>query len=292
MHKNIAILFFIAFALSGCGKLESDPVSGLPGGFMIIGHRGASAYAPEHTIASYELAHLLGADYLEIDLQMTKDGHLIAMHDKMVDRTTNGTGAAGSYSLEEIKRLDAGSWFNRLYPEYARPEFENLKIPTLEEVFKQFGTSANYYIETKSPDEYPGMEDRLIELARKYGVIRTEEGKNPGLILQSFSSKSLKRIHELEPEIPLIQLKKYKEQADLSEKEARMIRQYAAGIGPNFEMINQDYVKNAHDAGLAVHPYTIDSERDMKRALEIGADGAFTNYPNRLAELLGRKSTE
>ncbi|RDU37746.1 glycerophosphodiester phosphodiesterase [Neobacillus piezotolerans] len=292
MNKMIVMIVFMVLALSGCGNTDKAPVSGLPGGFMIIGHRGASAYAPEHTIASYELAHLLGADYLEIDLQMTKDGHLIAMHDKTVDRTTSGTGPAGSFTLEEIKRLDVGSFFNRLHPENARPEFENVRVPTLEEIFKHFGTSANYYIETKSPDEYPGMEDKLIELARKYSVIRNEDGKYPGLILQSFSSKSLKRIHELDPEIPLIQLKKYKEQASLSEKEARMIGRYAAGIGPNFEMISEDYVKKAHEAGLAVHPYTIDSEQEMKKALEFGVDGAFTNYPNRLAVLLGRKSEE
>ncbi|WP_409272047.1 glycerophosphodiester phosphodiesterase [Neobacillus sp. SCS-31] len=292
MYKNLVIILFIVLTISGCGYTETAPASALPGGFMIIGHRGASAYAPEHTIPSYELAHLLGADYLEIDLQMTNDGHLIAMHDKTVDRTTDGTGAANSFSLEEIKHLDAGSWFNRLHPEYARPEFGNVRIPTLEEIFKHFGTSANYYIETKSPDEYPGMEEKLIELARKYGVFRTEEGKHPGLIVQSFSSKSLIRIHELEPGIPLIQLKKYKGHASLTEKEARMIRQYAAGIGPNFEKIDPDYVQTAHEAGLAVHPYTIDSEQDMKEALEIGVDGAFTNYPNRLAELLGRKSAE
>ncbi|WP_059172145.1 glycerophosphodiester phosphodiesterase [Bacillus sp. FJAT-27445] len=290
MYKNISIILFILYTLAGCGSTDTDPASALQGGFIIIGHRGASAYAPEHTIASYELAHLLGADYLEIDLQMTKDGHLIAMHDKTVDRTTDGTGDVGFYPLEEIKLLDAGSWFNRLHPEYARPAFENLRVPTLEEIFSHFGTSVNYYIETKSPDEYPGMEDKLIELARKYSINLTGEGKNPGLILQSFSSESLKRIHELEPEIPLIQLKKYKEHASLTGKEAGIIKQYAAGIGPNFEKIDQNYVNKAHEAGLAVHPYTIDSEQDMKKALEIRVDGAFTNYPNRLAELLGRKT--
>lgn len=81
--------------------------------FLIIGHRGASGYAPEHTIEAYQLAAEMGADYLEIDLQQTKDGELVAMHDETVDRTTNGKGLVKSYSLKELQQLDAGSWFRK-----------------------------------------------------------------------------------------------------------------------------------------------------------------------------------
>jgi len=81
-----------------------------------VAHRGASGYAPEHTLLSYELGESMKGDYIEIDLQMTKDGELIAMHDETLDRTTNGTGLVKDYTLEEIKQLDAGSWFNEKYP--------------------------------------------------------------------------------------------------------------------------------------------------------------------------------
>ena len=123
-----------------------------------VSHRGASGYAPEHTITSYQMGEKMHGDYIEIDLQMTKDGQLIAMHDEKVDRTTDGTGSVKDYTLEQIKQLDAGSWFNEKYPEYAEPEYEGLQVPTLEEVFQKFGKNASYYIETKSPNIYPGME--------------------------------------------------------------------------------------------------------------------------------------
>ena len=127
-----------------------------------VSHRGASGYAPEHTITSYQMGDKMHGDYIEVDLQMTKDGKLIAMHDETVDRTTDGTGLVKDYTLEQIKQLDAGSWFNEKYPQYANSEYAGLKVPTLEEVFQKFGKNENYYIETKSPEVYPGMEKELL----------------------------------------------------------------------------------------------------------------------------------
>ncbi|PGM95027.1 glycerophosphodiester phosphodiesterase, partial [Bacillus cereus] len=129
-----------------------------------IAHRGASAYAPEHTIAAYKLGQQMNGDYIEIDLQMTKDGHLVAMHDETLNRTTNGTGLVKEHTLEEIKQLNAGSFFNEKYPNLAKKEFENAKVPTLKEIIETFGHNANYYIETKSPDEYLGMKEKLLEI--------------------------------------------------------------------------------------------------------------------------------
>ena len=114
-----------------------------------VSHRGASGYAPEHTITSYQMGEKMHGDYIEIDLQMTKDGQLIAMHDEKVDRTTDGTGSVKEYTLNEIKELDAGSWFNEKYPESAKGEYVGLQVPTLEEIFQKFGKNASYYIETK-----------------------------------------------------------------------------------------------------------------------------------------------
>ena len=137
---KIPILYCIIFILffSGCEARNITTTGEDYDNFLVIGHRGASAYAPEHTIVSYEMAHRLGADFIEIDLQMTKDNHLVALHDKTVDRTTNGEGQANSFLLDEIKTLDAGSWFNEKYPEFADPAYQNLSIPTFEEILKHF----------------------------------------------------------------------------------------------------------------------------------------------------------
>src|ERR671916_500502 len=109
-----------------------------------IGHRGASGYAPEHTFAAYDLALKLGADYIEQDLQMTKDGVLVVLHDDTLDRTATGparncTGLVIEKTLAQLKTCEVGRWFNRAYPLYARPEYAGMRIPTLEEVFQRYG---------------------------------------------------------------------------------------------------------------------------------------------------------
>ncbi|MGW8751302.1 glycerophosphodiester phosphodiesterase [Bacillus wiedmannii] len=244
-----------------------------------IAHRGASAYAPEHTIAAYKLGKHLKGDYIEIDLQMTKDGHLVAMHDETVNRTTNGTGLVKEHTLEEIKQLNTGSFFNEKHPPVAKKEFENANVPTLEEIIKTFGHNANYYIETKSPDEYPSMEEKLLEIIKHYGI-------NDKVIIQSFSEASLKKIHSLNVNIPLVQLLPYKKAAQLTELEMKKYKTYCIGLGMNYKYIDSAYVKRIKKHGLEVHPFTVDNETDMKKLILWGVDGMFTNYPDRLHSLL------
>ncbi|MCC2377717.1 glycerophosphodiester phosphodiesterase [Bacillus wiedmannii] len=244
-----------------------------------IAHRGASAYAPEHTIAAYKLGQQLKGDYIEIDLQMTKDGHLVAMHDETVNRTTNGTGLVKEHTLEEIKQLNAGSLFNEKHPPGAKKEFENANVPTLEEIIETFGHNAKYYIETKSPDEYPSMEEKLLEIIKHYGI-------NDKVIIQSFSEASLQKIHSLDVNIPLVQLLPYKKAAQLTELEMKKYKTYCIGLGMNYKYINSAYVKRIKKHGLEVHPFTVDNETDMKKLILWGVDGMFTNYPDRLHSLL------
>ncbi|HDR7355099.1 glycerophosphodiester phosphodiesterase [Bacillus wiedmannii] len=244
-----------------------------------IAHRGASAYAPEHTIAAYKLGKHLKGDYIEIDLQMTKDGHLVAMHDETVNRTTNGTGLVKEHTLEEIKQLNTGSFFDEKHPPVAKKEFENANVPTLEEIIETFGHNANYYIETKSPDEYPSMEEKLLEIIKHYGI-------NDKVIIQSFSEASLQKIHSLDVNIPLVQLLPYKKAAQLTELEMKKYKTYCIGLGMNYKYIDSAYVKRIKKHGLEVHPFTVDNETDMKKLILWGVDGMFTNYPDRLHSLL------
>ncbi|HDX9610156.1 TPA: glycerophosphodiester phosphodiesterase [Bacillus toyonensis] len=250
-----------------------------------IAHRGASAYAPEHTIAAYKLGQQLKGEYVEIDLQMTKDGHLVAMHDETVNRTTNGKGLVKEHTLEEMKQLNAGSFFNEKYPNLAKKEFENAKVPTLKEIIETFGHNANYYIETKSPDEYPGMEEKLLEIIKYYQI-------SDKVIIQSFSEESLQKIHSLHANIPLVQLLSYKKAVQVNELELEKYKTYCIGLGMNYKYIDSAYVKKIKKHGLEVHPFTVDNEKDMKKLLSWRVDGMFTNYPDRLHSILDLKNHE
>ncbi|WP_418789784.1 glycerophosphodiester phosphodiesterase [Peribacillus frigoritolerans] len=250
-----------------------------------VAHRGASGYAPEHTIPAYQMGEQMKGDYIEIDLQMTKDGRLVAMHDEKVDRTTNGTGLVKDLTLAEIKKLDAGTWFNEKYPQLAKEGYEGLKVPTLEEVFKKFGKQANYYIETKSPDVYPGMEEELLQVLEEYKMVDSK-GRTKNVLIQSFSKESLMKVHELNPKLPLVQLFSYKTQATISDEELESIKEYAVGVGPNFSKVDGQYVEMVRNHDLQFHPYTVNERADMKKALEWGATGLFTNYPDVFNEVL------
>ena len=253
-----------------------------------VAHRGASGHAPEHTISSYRLGEEMKGDYIEVDLQMTKDGKLIAMHDETVDRTTNGTGLVKDYTLEQIKALDAGSWFNEKYPEKADPAYEGIQVPTLEEIIQTFGTGARYYIETKSPDVYPGMEEELLRILNKYNLTGVNE-RSSKVLIQSFSKESLLKMHNLNPNLPLIQLISYKEPASISEDELQELSEYAVGVGMSASKIDKTYVQNVRNAGLLIHPYTVNDKKEMKRLLDWGVTGMFTNYPDRLNDVLHGK---
>lgn len=245
----------------------------------VIAHRGASGYAPEHTFASYDMSHYqMKADYIEIDLQMTKDHQLVAMHDETVDRTTNGSGRVGDMTLTQIKALDAGSWFNEKYPTLAKEEYVGLKVPTLKQILKRYGNQANYYIETKSPEVYPGMEKALIKTLKKQGLLTKGKLKQGHVLIQSFSKESLLKVQQLNPSIPLIQLTDKGVIPTLTDAQLDEMKQYARGIGPNYKDLTAENTQNLKNHGLIVHPYTVNTEADMRRMNSYGVDGLFTNY--------------
>ena len=263
-----------------------------------IGHRGASGYAPEHTFASYDLAIQMGADYIEQDLQMTKDGVLVVMHDETLDRTARPTaesqpgdctGLVREKTLAQIKTCDVGSWFNEAYPQYASPEYVGLKIPTLEEVFQRYGKSVNYYIETKNPEADLGMEEELLRLMDKYGLTKPA-AKKWQILIQSFSPASLEKIHALNPALPLIQLYSSTETSETIQAQLDLVRAYAVGIGPSQTDVDAALVEAAHARCLDIHPYTVNETADMQSLISLGVDGMFTNFPDRLDALLGKEA--
>jgi glycerophosphoryl diester phosphodiesterase len=272
--------------------LLTPPVASAGPAVVNIGHRGASAYAPEHTLAAYDLALALGADYLEQDLQLTSDGVLVVLHDSTLDRTARGAAAdcAGLVSektLAQVKTCDVGSWFNDAHPDLARPEYVGLHIPTLEEVFQRYGRRANYYIETKSPETADRMEERLLELLSTHGL-RRPAARRWQVLVQSFSAASLEKIHALDPTLPLIQLVLGFAPTPGMAATLDAIAGYAAGVGPIDVAVTPALVAAAHARCLAVHPWTVDDPATLASLVAAGVDGVFTNMPDALDGALGR----
>lgn len=213
-----------AIASEPTGKALSEK-AGIPWP-AVIAHRGASFDAPEETIPAYILARDLGADYLELDLQRTQDGVLIALHDDNLRRTTNvaevfaarADEPVNRFTLAELKQLDAGSWFNKAYPERARKGYAGLKILTLDEVIDIAEGGANkpgLYIETKAPGQFPGIEADLKKALDKRGWLserpaaagQVNVAHLPGrVVLQTFEKNSLQLLHKEMPQVPKVLL--------------------------------------------------------------------------------------
>lgn len=219
----------VAAAAQPAGEVLSQK-AGIPWP-TVIAHRGASYAAPEETVPAYTAARDIGADYLELDLQRTKDGVLIALHDNTLKRTTNvadvfpdrAGNPINTFTLAEIKQLDAGSWFNKAHPERARPGYVGLKILTLDEVIDIAQGGENHpglYLETKVPDQFPGIEHDLQQLLKKRGLLdpvnapagfdKTKHNgtgfTNGRVILQTFEKPSLTLLNKEMPNVPKILL--------------------------------------------------------------------------------------
>ncbi|MBB4864866.1 glycerophosphoryl diester phosphodiesterase [Pseudomonas nitritireducens] len=183
----------------------------------VIAHRGASHDAPEETAPAYLAARDLGADYLEADLQRTKDGVLVALHDDTLERTTDVAKVfpgrekdpISKFTLAELKRLDAGSWFNQAYPERARAKYVGLRILTLEEMIdiaEGGGETPGLYLETKAPGQFPGIEEDLRKVLENRGWLDADGAPQGRIVLQTFEKSSLELLHKSMPKVPKILL--------------------------------------------------------------------------------------
>ncbi len=293
-----AAVLAAALLIAGPASAAKKPAEDAP--VLNVGHRGASGYAPEHTIPAYDLALKMGADYIEQDLQLTRDGVLVVLHDETLNRTARPTaesapgdctGLVREKTLAQIKTCDVGTWFNQAYPQYAQPEYVGLRIPTLEEVFQEYRKSTNYYIETKSPESAPGMEEELLRLMDEYGLTKPAADKWQVLI-QSFSPASLQKVHALDPSLPLIQLFSGSETSGTIQAKLDATASYAVGIGPSKSDVDKPLVDAAHARCLDVHPYTVNETPEMEKLISVGVDGMFTNFPDRLEEVLGKEAAK
>lgn len=231
---------------------------------LIYGHRGASGYAPENTLEAFELAAKMGAEGVELDVHIAKDGELVVAHDETVERVSDGTGLICSMTTAELKKLH----FNKTHPEY-----EKATIPTLREVFELLRpTGLHINVELKnSRILYEGLEEKVIRLAE-------DTGMTDKVLYSSFNHYSMMHIKEIDPSIPCGLLY----DATLVEpwKYASSLKMDA--IHPHFsELQIPGEAAAAHALGLKVNVWTVNEEEDVLMSLKAGADIIISNYPDR-----------
>lgn len=238
--------------------------------FTVFAHRGASAHAPENTLASFALAIEHNADAIEFDVKLTSDGHVIVIHDPTLDRTTGTSGRVSRTPLNEIKARDAGSWFSERY----RGE----KIPTLDEVLASFGKKILMNIELTNYDTpFDQLVPKVIDLVKKHNL-------QEWTLFSSFFPHNLMRASSLLSEVPRGQLSLAGSAGTLQRLWGRMIS--AQAEHPYFSDATESFVADAHKRTRRVHVWTVNDPAEMKRLHSIGADGIFTDDPKLALETL------
>ncbi len=237
----------------------------------IWGHRGASAYAPENTLPAFDLARRMGAQGVELDVQLSADGRLVCIHDETLDRTTTGVGPVGARTLDELRTFEAPN---------GMAGYEGVQIPTLDEVFELFaGTDMVVNVELKnSIVRYEGLEEAVLALV-------AEADMSERVLLSTFNHLSLVKLHALAPHVPTAMLFGEPLYRPWSYAETLGV----SGINPPHQYLKAvpELVTEAHAAGLTVNPWTVNTVDDIRRMIDAGVDAIITNHPDRAASSLG-----
>ncbi|MDX1805512.1 MAG: glycerophosphodiester phosphodiesterase family protein [Paenisporosarcina sp.] len=232
-----------------------------------IAHRGAAGYAPENTIAAFDKAIEMKADYIEMDIQRTKDGELVIIHDTSVDRTTEGSGYIKDLTLNELRSLDAGSWKGT--------EFAGEKIPTFDEILDKYHGKIGILLELKAPEIYPGIEESIAQELKDRHL---DKPQNEKMILQSFNFESMKKMNTLLPNVPIGVLTWSK--ADTTPQALKEFSAYADYFNPSYGLINEELVNQVHSLGMKISSWTVRSQESADFLLEMNVDGIITDYPD------------
>jgi glycerophosphoryl diester phosphodiesterase len=262
---------------------------------IVIAHRGASYDNPEHTFFAYDGAVAADTDMIECDLQLTKDGVLVCMHDTTVDRTASGTGAGrvDSLTLAGLRRMDFGSWFNKANPSRAQAQFAGASIVPFEEqldCYLGLNPRLRFHVETKSPAEYGGrMEPAVVDVLRRKNLLAGGDAEMSSIVIQSFDLASLQRMKQLAPSLPTAFLTP----GSTSVPDLTALRPFVDALAPNAAVLQgaPALVDAAHALGMAVHAWTVDDGPTMQALLDMGVDGIFTDRPNVLRGLVKAAGT-
>jgi glycerophosphoryl diester phosphodiesterase len=230
---------------------------------QVIAHRGASGHRPENTLPAYELAIEMASDMIEIDLHLTRDGEIVITHDADLP----GLGEIGDATSEQVRAIDAG---------------QGERIPTLDEVLDGFAKRIPFNLEIKwgASGDYQGLEARTLEALAARGL-------GLEILFSSFRLSVLRRLREQDPSARLALLVSPEDQSfSLDEALDRAVELGCEALNPHWVQANSELVERAHGAGLLVNVYTVNETAGMRRMLELGIDGVFTNFPDLLRGLL------
>ncbi len=250
-----------------CAMLEQLPRP------VIFAHRGASVHAPENTIAAFDLALEHHADAVELDVQLTADGHLVVIHDRSVRRTTGGDGNVSSMRLEEIKVLDAGSSFH--------PRFRGEPVPTLEEVFERYGGKTYLNVELKNETSpWNALPDRVVQIVDRFNV-------GDEVLISSFNPLAILRVRRLNPDIPIAALAYRSWKGEPVRRMAgNPFRTQALHV--DRRDVNEELVARTHKNNQRLHVYTVNDVIEIQKFTAMGVDGIFTDDPQLASQTLNR----
>jgi glycerophosphoryl diester phosphodiesterase len=281
---------------------------------MLVAHRGASSLVAEHTLAAYQEAIALGADALECDVRLTRDGHLVCVHDRTINRTSDGRGIVSELDLPALEQLDFSSWHGELpdsadhllsdspyHDGVAADRIESgggvLTLGMLLQLVHDADREVRLLIETKHPTRYAGLvEKTLVEELARFGwagragppyTLREPPNMANRVIVMSFAPTAVRRVRLLAPDIPTVLLLD------------RLLPQRRAGImplgvpiaGPGLHVLRTepDFVARAHARGYQVYVWTVDEPADVEFVLDLGVDTIITDHPSRVAALLNSR---
>ncbi len=260
---------------------------------LVVAHRGSSGDHAEHTLTAYEAAIAEGADALECDVRLTRDGVLVCVHDRTVNRTSDGRGVVSTLELADLAELDFSSWKGR--PEagptpHEVPDSDGGRVLTLERLLRlvlDHERPVQLHVETKHPTRYGSLVERgLIDLLDRCGLATPASSEASRVTVMSFSATGLRRVHQLAPQVPTVYLM---ERVPLRFRDGSL-PPHVRIAGPDLAILEShpEYVRKVHALGGRVHVWTVDEVEDIDMVLALGVDAVISNRPRQVLRQLHR----
>ncbi|OBB36323.1 MULTISPECIES: glycerophosphodiester phosphodiesterase [unclassified Mycobacterium] len=273
--------------MTGDSEAADTAASGptLGGHPFVVAHRGASADRPEHTLAAYELALKEGADGVECDVRLTRDGHLVCVHDRRVDRTSNGTGLVSDMTLAQLRELDFGGWHPSRNAVEAQGDTGLLTLEDLISLVLDWNRPVKLFIETKHPVRFGALvESKVLALLHKFGIAAPASADLARAVVMSFSAAAVWRIRRAAPMLPTVLLGETSRY--LGGSAATTVG--ATAVGPSIATLREhpELVDRAAAQGRAMYCWTVDHFEDVRYCRDLGVAWVATNHPGRTKDWL------